>query len=56
MITSARDAAAVVRLGEEEHAIAAGDIVYVSPNEIHQFKNPGPEILGFLCVVPSAHH
>jgi quercetin dioxygenase-like cupin family protein len=44
----------MVRLGEEQHAIAAGDVVYVSPNEVHQFKNPGPEVLGFLCVVPSA--
>lgn len=41
-----------VRLGKETHSIGFGDVVYVSPNEIHQFENPGPEPLGFLCVIP----
>lgn len=41
-----------VRLGEERHVIAAGDVVYVAPHEVHQFENAGPEVLGFLCVVP----
>ena len=43
----------VVRLGEERRPIGTGDVVYVAPHEVHQFENPGPEPLGFLCVVPS---
>ncbi len=41
----------VVRLGDERHPIAIGDVVYIAPNEVHQFENPGPEPLGFLCVI-----
>jgi quercetin dioxygenase-like cupin family protein len=41
----------VVRLGDGRHAIDVGDVVYISPNEVHQFENPGPDSLGFLCVV-----
>ncbi len=41
----------VVRLGDERHPIATGDVVYVGPHETHQFENSGPEPLGFLCVV-----
>jgi quercetin dioxygenase-like cupin family protein len=40
-----------VRLGEVEHAIGSGDVVYVEPNERHQFVNTGRSPLGFLCVV-----
>jgi quercetin dioxygenase-like cupin family protein len=29
-----------------------GDIVFVLPNEKHQFKNTGKDILKFLCLVP----
>ncbi len=42
-----------VRFGDERHAISAGDVVYIAPNETHQFENSGPELLGFLCVVPA---
>ena len=42
-----------VRLGDEEHAIGFGDVVYVAPHEPHAFEADGPEPLGFLCVVPA---
>ena len=42
----------VVVEGSEPHAIRAGDVVYVVPDEIHQFKNTGTAPLKFLCVVP----
>jgi len=42
----------VVVEGSEPHAIRAGDVVYVVPDEIHQFKNTGAAPLKFLCVVP----
>ena len=42
-----------VRLGEVEHALAAGDVVYVAPHEAHRFTASATEGLGFLCVVPA---
>jgi mannose-6-phosphate isomerase-like protein (cupin superfamily) len=41
-----------VRLGDEEHTIGFGDVVYISPFDKHQFKNSGEEPLGFICVIP----
>jgi quercetin dioxygenase-like cupin family protein len=32
--------------------IKQGDVVYVLPNEKHQFKNEGKTVLKFLCLVP----
>ncbi len=41
-----------VVLGEREEPVSFGDVVYVAPWDVHQFRNPdGPEPLGFLCVV-----
>jgi len=42
----------VVQLGEQTHDLAFGDLVYVAPNEVHQFRNTAAaEPLGFICVV-----
>lgn len=41
-----------VLLGEEKHDIGYGDVIYVSPNETHQFENGYDEPLGFICVIP----
>jgi quercetin dioxygenase-like cupin family protein len=30
----------------------AGDVVFILPNEKHQFKNNGEKTLKFLCLVP----
>jgi quercetin dioxygenase-like cupin family protein len=40
-------------LGDEVAEISFGDAVYVSPEEVHQFRCVGDEPLGFLCVVPA---
>jgi quercetin dioxygenase-like cupin family protein len=42
-----------LRLGDEDHIINAGDVVYISGNEIHQFFTVGEEPFGFLCIVPA---
>ncbi len=42
-----------LRLADEEHELSAGDVVYISGNEIHQFFTLGDEPFGFLCVVPA---
>lgn len=47
-------AGAGVLVGEtEQKAIAAGHFVYLSPNEMHQFKNTGASTLKFLCLIPA---
>ena len=38
--------------GDEAHPLKQGDVVYVAPDEIHQFQNEGEEPLVFLCLVP----
>jgi quercetin dioxygenase-like cupin family protein len=42
-----------VLLGDDESEVSFGDVVYIPPYELHQFKNIGREPLGFLCVVPA---
>jgi len=42
-----------VVVGEDrERRFKAGDVVFVAPNEKHQFKNDGSKMLRFLCIVP----
>jgi len=31
----------------------AGDAIWVPPNEKHQFKNDGSEVVRFLCLIPT---
>jgi quercetin dioxygenase-like cupin family protein len=31
-----------------------GDVVFVAPNEKHQFRNNGKKLVKFICVVPHA--
>jgi len=40
-----------VRLGERMHDVSFGDVVYIPPNEVHQFENSGNETFAFLCVI-----
>lgn len=41
-----------VELGNLVKPLRFGDVVYVAPNEVHQFRNlAGAEPLGFLCIV-----
>jgi len=42
-----------LRLGNAEHELNAGDVVYIPGNEVHQFFTLGQEPFGFLCVVPA---
>jgi quercetin dioxygenase-like cupin family protein len=32
--------------------LAAGDVVFVAPNEWHQFQNVGEAVLKFICLIP----
>jgi quercetin dioxygenase-like cupin family protein len=37
---------------EGEKKFSAGDVVFILPNEKHQFKNNSKKTLKFLCLVP----
>ena len=42
-----------VVVGEDrERMFRGGDVVFVAPNEKHQFKNNGSKTVKFLCLVP----
>lgn len=38
--------------GESQTPIAAGQCVFIPPNEMHCFVNDGKSLLKFLCLVP----
>jgi quercetin dioxygenase-like cupin family protein len=42
-----------VQFGCYIHVVGPGDVVYVAPNDPHQFRNPegSTEPFGFLCIV-----
>jgi quercetin dioxygenase-like cupin family protein len=40
-----------VRLGDRWEPVNYGDVVYVAPNEPHQFRAAGDEPFGFFCIV-----
>lgn len=40
--------------GDTAHPLRAGDVIYVAPNDVHQFRNTGPERMRFLCMVPNS--
>jgi quercetin dioxygenase-like cupin family protein len=44
----------VVYEGDQEHRLSAGDVVFVVPGEVHQFRNTGDVPLKFLCMVPNS--
>ena len=41
-----------VTLGDEQHELGAGDVVYVAGDELHCFEALGDEPLQFVCVSP----
>jgi len=38
--------------GDQERTLRAGDVIYVAPDEVHQFRNTGEATMKFLCLVP----
>lgn len=41
-----------VEYGGDFHDVKAGDVLFVEPNHMHQFKAANDESLQFLCLVP----
>lgn len=44
----------IVLEGETPHALKAGDVVLVKPDEVHQFRNTGDKPMKFLCLIPNS--
>ena len=48
----------VVVDGPDKHAIERplqpGDVVFVAPDDVHQFKNTGEATMKFLCMIPNS--
>jgi quercetin dioxygenase-like cupin family protein len=44
----------VVVDGDQEQPLSSGDVVYVAPNDVHQFRNTGDSPMRFLCLVPNS--
>jgi quercetin dioxygenase-like cupin family protein len=42
----------VVVEDQAEHPLRSGHVVYVPPNQTHQFRNTGTVPLQFLCLIP----
>ncbi len=47
------DGNGIIMEGANERPLKKGDVVYVAPDEVHQFKNAGETPLKFLCLVPN---
>lgn len=44
----------VVAGRQDETPFDAGDVIFIPPNEPHQFRNTGDETVEFVCLVPQA--
>lgn len=47
------DGRGVLRGEDGEHPFTAGDVIFVKPNEKHQFRNVGEAAMKFLCLIPT---
>ena len=47
-----KGAGTVVSAGEER-CCANGDVIFIAPDEVHQFRNPSDEALEFICLIPN---
>ena len=43
----------VAMSGDTPHEVAAGDVLFVPANEVHQFRNTGQDTFRFMCIVPT---
>ena len=43
----------VVVSEQGEHALTSGTTVFVPGGETHNFRNTGPDVLRFICLIPN---
>lgn len=44
----------VVLDGDKQHPLRPGDVIYVHPNDVHQFRNSGTQTMKMLCLIPNS--
>ncbi len=47
------DGVGTVKSADGDRPCQPGDVLYVPPNEKHQFVNDGPKKLAFICLIPA---
>jgi quercetin dioxygenase-like cupin family protein len=40
--------------GDVERPLRPGDVVYVAPDDVHQFRNTGGGLFRMLCLIPNS--
>ncbi len=40
--------------GDQQRPLRAGDVVYVAPDDVHQFRNTGASQFRMLCLIPNS--
>jgi quercetin dioxygenase-like cupin family protein len=40
--------------GDRQRPLKPGDVVFVQPNDVHQFKNTGAGVLKMICLIPNS--
>jgi quercetin dioxygenase-like cupin family protein len=43
----------IAKSAQGDRPFKASDVIWVPPNEIHQFQNTGAEPLEFICLIPA---
>lgn len=43
----------MARHADGDRPFKAGDVIFVPPNETHQFCNTGSELCEFICLIPA---
>jgi quercetin dioxygenase-like cupin family protein len=43
----------LVICGEDARLFRPGDVIFISPNEKHQFRNTGKQLVKLLCLIPN---
>lgn len=46
------DGEGIVRSEQGDFPFKPGSVVFVPPNEMHQFRNTGKTLVRFLCLIP----
>ena len=44
----------VVMDGDQEQPLSSGDVLYVAPTDVHQFRTTGDRPMRFLCLIPNS--
>ncbi|MCA9248326.1 MAG: cupin domain-containing protein [Planctomycetales bacterium] len=40
--------------GDKARPLTKGDVIFVEPDEVHQFENTGDAVMKFLCLIPNS--